>query len=372
MRLKKLGVAGAAVLGAGLGAAGTFGSGEQVGFDPKTVTVGEGAWQAVVTVARDACENPAFRLSWRAPKTSTNESTATPGADYTTSSNTVDWAACAGSGRDVRVFTVPIFDDDDEEGDETIEMSLSASRTSTQSTTPLPSVDPDGTIVIEDDDAVRLSAPSVTVGERDGRARVTVVRSGDAGGEPITVDYATANGSAKAGDDFEARLGDVEIPAGAARATVDIPIRDDDDREGDESFGVVFSWGEQQARATVTIEDARRSSGSSDDAPQQAPAAPVLVPGLPATTPAAKSKAPRRCLSKRRFTVKLGRVRGAKVTVGGKTVRPKRRGGALTATVDLRGRKRGVYTVKIKGRDAEGRAITIVRRYRTCTPRGRA
>ena len=108
MRWKRLGLAGVAVLGAAAGTGGTFGSGENVGFDPTTVTVDEGVGNAVVTVARDACESGSFRLHFRAPRTSTNQSTATEDDDYWGEREDVNWARCDGEGRETKVFTVPI------------------------------------------------------------------------------------------------------------------------------------------------------------------------------------------------------------------------------------------------------------------------
>ena len=71
----------------------------------------------------------------------------------------------------------------------------------------------------------------------------------------------------------------------------------------------------------------------------------------------------RRCVSRRRFTVRV--PRGARVTVAGRRV-PVRRGRAV---VDLRGRPRGTFRVRITYRTKAGRRITLTRRYRTCAPR---
>ncbi len=90
----------------------------------------------------------------------------------------------------------------------------------------------------------------------------------------------------------------------------------------------------------------------------------------PAIT-APPSTAPRACASRRRFRIRLrrprrGRILSARVTVAGRRVAVRPRGGRLTATVDLRGLPRGRYVVRIRVRTTAGRTFTDVRRYRTC------
>jgi triacylglycerol esterase/lipase EstA (alpha/beta hydrolase family) len=77
----------------------------------------------------------------------------------------------------------------------------------------------------------------------------------------------------------------------------------------------------------------------------------------------------RTCTSRRRFTTHLRLLRSPRATLGGKRVRVRRSGKALAVTVDLRGRGPGVVTLRVRGRDARGRAVTVTRRYRTCAAR---
>jgi hypothetical protein len=372
MRWKRLGLVGVAVLGAAAGTGGTFGSGEQVGFDPTTVTVGEGDGAAVVTVARDACESGSFRLDWRAPRTSTNQSTATAGEDYESRFSNSVWARCDGEGREERVFTVPILDDDEAEGDETIQMSLSASQASTNSTTPLPAVDPDGEIVITDDDQLRLVASDVRVREADGVARVTVERRrGDAAdrGEPMSLSWQTSDGTAKAGADYtETTEGELEIAGGESRASVAIPIRRDDVAERDEDFSVGFSWGEAGATATVTITEAARAAQQQ----QQPGAAAGQAASVIAISPrAVQQSAKGPCVSRRRFTVRLRGLKRGTVKLGGRALKTRRTKRGLTAVVDLRGRAQGRFRLRVTGVTRSGRKVTQTRTYRTCSPKRR-
>ena len=78
------------------------------------------------------------------------------------------------------------------------------------------------------------------------------------------------------------------------------------------------------------------------------------------------------CLSKRRFAVRLPALRRPVATLAGKRVALRRRGGRLRAVVDLRGRPKGIYTLRMRGTTRGGLRVTVIRRYRTCTPRGRA
>lgn len=65
------------------------------------------------------------------------------------------------------------------------------------------------------------------------------------------------------------------------------------------------------------------------------------------------------------------RVVSARVYVDGKRARVMRRHGSLHAVVDLRGLRKGRYTVKIVALTSQGRQVVSKRRYRTCVPKKR-
>ncbi len=81
----------------------------------------------------------------------------------------------------------------------------------------------------------------------------------------------------------------------------------------------------------------------------------------------------RRCLSRRRFEIRVKRGRGkarlssAKVWVAGKRVKVRRRHGRLRAVVDLRGRRKQRVTVRIVARTRAGKTLRDKRVYKTCT-----
>lgn len=77
------------------------------------------------------------------------------------------------------------------------------------------------------------------------------------------------------------------------------------------------------------------------------------------------------CSSRSLFTVTFRvRSRAARATLGGKRVRTRAvrgaRGGRVAVRVDLRRSGRRLVTLRLRGRDSRGRAVTVVRKYRRC------
>ena len=77
----------------------------------------------------------------------------------------------------------------------------------------------------------------------------------------VTVDYATADGTAKAGADYTATSGTLTFAAGEAVKTVRVPILDDSHDEGEETFTLRLSnatgarIGDGEATGTIVNED---------------------------------------------------------------------------------------------------------------------
>jgi hypothetical protein len=104
---------------------------------------------------------------------------------------------------------------------------------------------------------------------------------------------------------------------------------------------------------------------------EQVRSEPPLRCYVTSTCPAAAAApvAGTRCGGRGRVTLHLDRrLRHARVTVGGRRVRVRRRHGRLVAVVDLR-RRSGVVTVRIDGLTRHGRKVSQTRRYRACGPR---
>jgi hypothetical protein len=68
------------------------------------------------------------------------------------------------------------------------------------------------------------------------------------------------------------------------------------------------------------------------------------------------------------YTALKSRMRSGTATLAGKRV-ARITSKTRRVRVDLRGRKAGVYTLRIKGVTRSGRKVTDVRQYRTCAPK---
>ena len=119
---------------------------------------------------------------------------------------------------------------------------------------------------------IGLSKATFTVVEGTPSLQVSVFRGGNASGVgPITVDYATADGTAKAGLDYTAVSGTLDFPEGTFSRTITIPILTDQIYEGSEQFSIALSnpTGEVDlatpSSAVVTIVEVRLITESSSD-----------------------------------------------------------------------------------------------------------
>ena len=93
-------------------------------------------------------------------------------------------------------------------------------------------------------------------GTEGGSAAFTVTLSEAAAG-PVTVDYATADGTAVAGADYTAQSGTLTFAAGQTRMTVEVALLDDGTAEGEETFALSLSnaqgaaLGDAEAAGTI-------------------------------------------------------------------------------------------------------------------------
>jgi Calx-beta domain len=233
----------------------------------------------------------------------TSDGTATAGSDYTATSGTLNWAA--GDSAD-KTFTVPVAWDGRGEGPETINLTLSNADGA--------DLGPNTASVIHiaDDGAsgpFQLTASSYSVAEAAGVATVTVTRPGGSLGGPVSVDYATSDGTAIAGSDYTATSGTLTFGPGELTKSFTVPVTSDGAAEGDESFQVVLSNPTGGANlgtpagATVTIADddvapagtpsGGTSGGGSAGGSNQDPAGPQ--------SPAADKRAPKLTLSAKKI-----------------------------------------------------------------------
>ena len=116
--------------------------------------------------------------------------------------------------------------------------------------------------------------------------------------------------------------------------------------------------------------------GTSTDTPQAASTRPIVSASRQGRRRSSRSPRGSRhreegCFSKRRFTIHLKNPKGdplksARVYVNGKRVKVKHKGKRFSARINLRGRKKGRYTVRIVAKTVLGKTIKGNRKYRTC------
>ncbi len=149
----------------------------------------------------------------------TADGTATSPADYTSAAGTLTFAP----GVITRTFTVPVVGDTLDELDETFVVNLSNPTNATIA-------DGQGVGTITDNDAIpTLSIDNVTVTEGDaGTATATfTVTLSAASGKTVTVDYATANGTATSPADYTAASGTLTFTPGQTTKTIDVAVQGD-------------------------------------------------------------------------------------------------------------------------------------------------
>ena len=112
------------------------------------------------------------------------------------------------------------------------------------------------------------------VDEKDGTALVSVLLGGTGGqasNSTVTVDYATADGTASAGSDYTAAGGTLTFAPGETAKTVPVPIADDAAAEPSESFTLSLS---NPTNAHIATGTGTVTIGASDAAASSQPGHP--------------------------------------------------------------------------------------------------
>ena len=189
--------------------------------------------------------------------------TATPGVDYTETQRSVRFVE-ASQDNDA---LIPIINDTEEEAIESFEAHLDAPTGG--ATLGFPK---EATIFIVDDDgAPRVSFLLSTdkVFENRLTLDVTIVRSGDPS-VPVSVQWATVDGTAVAGADYQTAGGTISFAATERRKTIQVRAIDDESSEGSESFSIALSSPTGAVLAdpsTLTVEIADDETPTSDTEP---------------------------------------------------------------------------------------------------------
>ena len=167
-----------------------------------TYSVAENGGTATITVTRTGGSAGAVGVT-----VTTSNGTATAPADYTAVTQTVSFAAGDTANKTV---TIPIVDDALVEGNETVDVTLSAPTGGATLGTPSTAV-----LTITDNDVappgtLQLSAATYNVAENGGTATITVTRTGGSAGA-VGVTVATSNGTATAPADYTAVTPDGQL-----------------------------------------------------------------------------------------------------------------------------------------------------------------
>jgi hypothetical protein len=223
-----------------------------VQFTSANYSIGETQASASISISRVSGSDGSASVGYRL-----TDQSAIAGLDYQAVSGTLNWAD-GESG--LRSFDVPILDDSQFEGDETLILELinvSGAASGSQLVAELTIVDDE----VAASGFLQFSSVSISVSEGDGSVSLSITRVGGSDGA-IEVEYELSSGTAISGDDFQNTPGTISWPDGdASDKTISVPIINDNIREGSETFTVTLlrptggsSIGTPDS-ATVTILD---------------------------------------------------------------------------------------------------------------------
>lgn len=216
-------------------------------FTVANVNVNENAGTANLTVNLSGKSQPAVSLNF-----ATVDETTTAGADYTPTNGVLTF----NTGETSKTITVPIVDDAEAENIETLKVVLSSPVNATLGALPQSKI-----TIFDDENAARVQFSTDSYSVSEGGGSVTIqVNLSQITINPVTVTYATSNGTATAGSDYTTTTGNLVMAAGQTSGTFTIPIAEDALPEDDETITVTLSnpinaFLGGPATATVTIVD---------------------------------------------------------------------------------------------------------------------
>jgi hypothetical protein len=224
-----------------------------------SVNENDAAGHATITVNRAGATNVPAPVNY-----ATSNGTAT-GADYTSAAGTLNFAA----GETTKTFQVDVANDGTSEANETVNLTLTSGGTPVD-TAVLSIVDNDNPKA-----SIQMESPSYDVTEADGTASVTVTLSHRVDAD-VTVDYATADGTATAGSDYVAASGTLTFigntnnggpGTGQTSKTVQIPLTQDPDPEDPETLTLTVSNPLPGASALLGAPESATVTIGDDDPP---------------------------------------------------------------------------------------------------------
>ena len=273
-------------------------------FTATGYTVIEGGPVVNVAVTRSYASSDPGSVTW-----TTSDNTMLAGTDYGTLGNTtpltgtLTWTAGTGGTKNITVglvgSNIPVIDDTTQDPSGTFGITLSSPVGGTLGAQSSTSV-----LINDSDSTIGFASATATVAEPAGNVVLTVSRTG-ATALAQTVNWATANGTAIAGQDFgtlgisSQRSGTLTFPVGSsADQTITIPIINDTLIEPDETFTVALSapsngvvLGTSSATVTIVSDDAGISMDAATRTFSEGAGAQSIVINRagPATAPASVS-----------------------------------------------------------------------------------
>jgi len=200
-------------------------------FSSATYNVNENGGQATITVTRASGASGAVSVHY-----ATSDGTAVSGSDYTAASGTLNWADGDGASK---TFAVSVTNDSLNEANETVGLTLSNPTGGAVVGTPGVA-----TLTINNDDPL----PSITITDvslaegNSGTSNFTfTVSLSAASGQDITVDYATADGTALVGGDYQPLSGTLSFTAGQTSRPLTVLVNGDVQSEPNETFSLNLS-----------------------------------------------------------------------------------------------------------------------------------
>jgi hypothetical protein len=174
----------------------------------------------------------------------TQNGTATAPSDYTAQSGTLTFLA----GQTSQSVTVPINGDTTDETNETYSLKLTNPKsigmdTGAESFPSYAAIDTASktTTIADDDSTLRISDATVVEGNSGTTPMVFTVTLDNASAVPVTVNYASQNGSATAPSDYVAATGTLTFNPGQVSKTVTVHVKGDTHVEPDENLLVNLS-----------------------------------------------------------------------------------------------------------------------------------
>ena len=210
--------------------------------------VGEGE-TAEFVVTLSAASDQEVSMSYRSV-----DGTAVAGSDYETVTGTLRFEAGVTEG----TISVSVLDDASAEAEEHFTVKLDdASGATFEDDSGV------GTIVDDDEDGVVPRGPTISVADAtpvtEGGTAEFEVRLDRTSGAAVSVSYATRDGTAAAGSDYEASSGTLSFAPGESRKTISVATIEDEVPEGTERFTVHLSESQgatlESDTGTATIVD---------------------------------------------------------------------------------------------------------------------